>query len=206
MTSLISLLTRSRPNFSSNSTENQLDVSFSLASVTVLLVCSINVSSIFWDFKSNTELFYLIICDLHSVKKCSYSHLFWSVFSRIRTEYGQSIFSIQSECGEIRIRITSYTDTFYAVLVIKTCIPKTTFLIGNESKFISLSDTVDLISRGKKSVGSISFCNDFIKLFVFIMILYIHMRYSLHKWCIFIQSFMYKSSICYLWLGFSKFR
>ena len=113
---------------------------------------------------------------------------------------------IQSECGEIRIRITSYTDTFYAVLVIKTCIPKTTFLIGNESKFISLSDTVDLISRGKKSVGSISFCNDFIKLFVFIMILYIHMRYSLHKWCIFIQSFMYKSSICYLWLGFSKFR
>ena len=36
--------------------------------------------------------------------KCPYSELFWSVFSRIRNEY-----------GKIRTRITPNTDTFYVV-------------------------------------------------------------------------------------------
>ena len=36
-------------------------------------------------------------------------------FSRIWTEYGVSI-RIQSECGEMRNRITPNTDTFYALL------------------------------------------------------------------------------------------
>ena len=34
-------------------------------------------------------------------KKCPYSELFWSAFSRIRTEYGVSL-RIQSECGKMR--------------------------------------------------------------------------------------------------------
>ena len=49
-------------------------------------------------------------------KKCPYSELFWSVFSRIRTEYGYSIsLRIHSECGKIRTKITPNKDTFYAV-------------------------------------------------------------------------------------------
>ena len=46
-------------------------------------------------------------------KKCPYSELFWSVFSRIWTEY-EEIRSIK-----IRTRITPNTDTFYAVTVVK---------------------------------------------------------------------------------------
>ena len=40
-------------------------------------------------------------------KKCPYLELFWSAFSRIRTEY-----------GKMWTRITLNTDTFHAVLVI----------------------------------------------------------------------------------------
>ena len=43
-------------------------------------------------------------------KKCPYSELFWSVFSRIRTEYG--------EIRKMRTRITPNTNTFHAVLVL----------------------------------------------------------------------------------------
>ena len=39
--------------------------------------------------------------DLSLRKKCPYSELFWSVISRIRTEY-----------GEMRTRINPNTDTF----------------------------------------------------------------------------------------------
>ena len=48
-------------------------------------------------------------------EKCPYSQLFWSAFSRIRTEYEVSL-RIQSKCGKMRTRITPNTDTFYAVL------------------------------------------------------------------------------------------
>ena len=37
--------------------------------------------------------------------------VFWSAFSRIRTEC-----RIQSECGKMLIRKTQNTDTFYAVI------------------------------------------------------------------------------------------
>ena len=50
-------------------------------------------------------------------KKCPYSELFWSLFSRIRTNterYGVYL-RIQSKCGKIRTRITPNTDTFRAV-------------------------------------------------------------------------------------------
>ena len=47
-------------------------------------------------------------------KKCPYSEFFWSVFFRLRTEYGE-IRNIQSKCGKIRTRKTTNTDTFYAV-------------------------------------------------------------------------------------------
>ena len=52
-------------------------------------------------------------------EKCLYSELFWSVFSRIRTEYGEILvcLRIQSECGKIRTRITPNTDTFYEVVL-----------------------------------------------------------------------------------------
>ena len=45
-------------------------------------------------------------------EECPYSELFWSVFSRIRIEYGEIQISlrIQSECGKIRTRISPNTD------------------------------------------------------------------------------------------------
>ena len=46
-------------------------------------------------------------------KKCLYSELFWSAFSRIWTEYGEKR-SI-SPNAEMRTRITLNMDTFYAV-------------------------------------------------------------------------------------------
>ena len=51
-------------------------------------------------------------------EKCPYSELFWSVFSRIWTEYGEilRISHFQSKCGKIRTRKTPNTGTFYAVL------------------------------------------------------------------------------------------
>ena len=42
-------------------------------------------------------------------EKCMYSEFFWSVFSRIRTEY-------QSECGKILTRKTPNTDTSRSML------------------------------------------------------------------------------------------
>ena len=39
------------------------------------------------DFKFETTLNFKILLSLD--KKCLYSELFWSVFSRIRTEYGE---------------------------------------------------------------------------------------------------------------------
>ena len=50
-------------------------------------------------------------------EKCPYSELFWSVYFRIWTEYGQirSISAGKYECGKIRTRITPNMDTFHAV-------------------------------------------------------------------------------------------
>ena len=59
-------------------------------------------SSCFW---SNSE------CLAH--EKCLYSEFFWSVFSRILSEYGE----IQSECGKMRTSKTPNTDSFHAVLL-----------------------------------------------------------------------------------------
>ena len=54
---------------------------------------------------------------IHYVKNCPYSELFWSVFFRIRTEYGYSVsLCVQSGCEKIRARIISNTDTFYALI------------------------------------------------------------------------------------------
>ena len=52
-------------------------------------------------------------------EKCPYLELFFSAFSRIRTEYGEKYsvcLCIQSECGKMWIKITPNTDTFYAVI------------------------------------------------------------------------------------------
>ena len=53
-------------------------------------------------------------------KKCPYLEFFWSIFSRIRTEYGERYLvslRIQSESGKIRTRKSPNTDTFHAVFV-----------------------------------------------------------------------------------------
>ena len=50
-------------------------------------------------------------CNNHCVKSVQIRSLFWSVFSRIRTEYGE-IQSIQSKCGKIRTRITPKYEYF----------------------------------------------------------------------------------------------
>ena len=57
-------------------------------------------------------------------KKCPYSELFWSAFSRIRTEYGAIGVSlcIQSECGKMQTRTTRNTEFFHAVHVFKCSI------------------------------------------------------------------------------------
>ena len=52
-------------------------------------------------------------------EKCSYSEFFWSAFSRIRTEYCVCL-RFQFECGKIRTRKSSNTDTFQAVTVCLT--------------------------------------------------------------------------------------
>ena len=46
-------------------------------------------------------------------EKCLYSEFFWSVFSRIRTEYGD--LRIHSECRKIRTIKALNTGTFYEV-------------------------------------------------------------------------------------------
>ena len=51
-------------------------------------------------------------------KKCPYSELFWSAFSRIRTEYGEILWDIRISLYSVRMRkmrtrITPNTDTFY---------------------------------------------------------------------------------------------
>ena len=55
-------------------------------------------------------------------EKCPNTEFCWSVFSRIRTEYGEiqsiSLYLVrmQENAGKIRTRIIPNTDTFYAVL------------------------------------------------------------------------------------------
>ena len=50
-------------------------------------------------------------------EKCLYSELFWSAFSRIRTEYGEilRITRYSVRMWEMRTRITPNTNTFHAV-------------------------------------------------------------------------------------------
>ena len=54
-------------------------------------------------------------------KKCPYSELFWFVFSRIRTEYGEirSISPYSVKIQKIQTRITPNTNTVHAVLLEK---------------------------------------------------------------------------------------
>ena len=59
---------------------------------------------------------------LYSVKRVEMQNFFWSVFSRIWTEYGdlRSKLRIQSKCGKIRTRKTSYLDSFHVVASLAT--------------------------------------------------------------------------------------
>ena len=53
-------------------------------------------------------------------EKCPYLELFWFVFSRIPTEYGEmrSVLPCSVRMRKIRTRITLNTDTLYAVFEI----------------------------------------------------------------------------------------
>ena len=55
-------------------------------------------------------------------KICPYSGIFWSVFSRIRTEYRGSL-RIQPKCGKMWTRKTPNTDTFHAVFINEVNLP-----------------------------------------------------------------------------------
>ena len=59
-----------------------------------------------------------IICRyLHSVKKVQIRSFFWSVFSRIRTEYGEILLSVFSpNAGKYGPEKIWYLDTFHAAL------------------------------------------------------------------------------------------
>ena len=60
-------------------------------------------------------------------KKCPYLELFWSTFSRIRTEYIEI-------CGKMRTRITPNTDTFHAVMMtLGACLKKHSTLENTRS-------------------------------------------------------------------------
>ena len=75
-----------------------------------------------WDYLEYLEYIQLNI-QLEKVslrEKCPYLELFWSAFSRKRTEYCVSL-CIQSEHGKIRTRITPNMDTFYAVFLYDLC-------------------------------------------------------------------------------------
>ena len=104
-------------------------------------------------------------------KKCLYSELFWSAFSRIRTEYEeiQSIspsfglntkryrvsLLIQSKCGKMRTRITLNTNNFYAVykmlihINVSSCHScPSYFLVSRTKGFCVLLDLLDLHTLG----------------------------------------------------------
>ena len=53
-------------------------------------------------------------------EKCPYSEFFWSVFSRVWSEYGEIPPLIQSECGKIRTRKIPNMETFHAVLFLES--------------------------------------------------------------------------------------
>ena len=76
----------------------------------------------------------------HRINKGPYSEFFWSVFSRIGTEYGGYGVSlgIQSECGKIWTRITPDADTFHAVHKVKIV----NFPGGISEKILEKSDDI----------------------------------------------------------------
>ena len=54
--------------------------------------------------------------NIHYVK-CPYSGLIWSVFSHIRTEYGEILSPYSVRMWKIRNQITPNTDNFYAMII-----------------------------------------------------------------------------------------
>ena len=64
----------------------------------------------------NSKFVYRRKCIITLQWKCPYSEFFWSIFSRILTEYGEiRTLRFQSEYGKIRTRVIQNTDTFYSV-------------------------------------------------------------------------------------------
>ena len=61
------------------------------------------------------------------LRKCPYSDLFWSAFSRI---WNESYLRIQSKCGEMWTRVAPNTDTFHAVWVSNKLFP----FVGHENQ------------------------------------------------------------------------
>ena len=92
---------------------------------------------------------------IHCFKKCPYSEFFWSVFSRIRTQYGE-IRSIQSECRKIRTRKTPNTYTSHAVIQLRLVfIPYLHFMIS----FGEILRLGIILTKKLLNVAASSFCH-----------------------------------------------
>ena len=98
--------------------------SHSLEKVVWFLLCVINIYRKYaWVVSLKYKKGYYT---LH--EKCQYSEFFWSVFSRICTEYREILrisphsvsLRTQSECGKIRTKKTPNTKTFHAVTIANT--------------------------------------------------------------------------------------
>ena len=83
----------------------------------MFLIINIQLSNLRRKNRLITTFYFLIyfiqILALTLCEKYSHSEFFWSVFSRIQTEYG--------EIRSIRTRKTPNTDTFHAVLSLNIC-------------------------------------------------------------------------------------
>ena len=54
---------------------------------------------------------------MHFVKSVQIRSFFWSAFSRIRTEYREILRENAGNAGKYGPEITSYLDTFHAVII-----------------------------------------------------------------------------------------
>ena len=66
---------------------------------------------------SNRKFFSIFLKpDIHCVKSVQVRSFFWSVFSRIRTEYGEVLRENAGNAGKYGPKITPCLDTFHAVI------------------------------------------------------------------------------------------
>ena len=116
----------------------------------------------------------------HCVNCVQIRSLFWSVFSRIRTEYGEIVFlRIQSECGKIRTRKNSVSGHLSCSESLIQCLD-CRFLVA---KFLLLKENTRKCSIHKNLLIGILFRYIVIYLYV----------YNLHIYHSFLMAFLIES-------------